>query len=186
MPPLETPPVKKEFIAKDFRLLGIDDKFYSIKDIVHTNGFVVAFICNHCPYVKSIAKKIVEDVIQLTKIEVGFVAINSNDVTTYSEDSFENMKIFAHDHKFNFPYLFDDTQEIAKIYDAVCTPDFFGFDRDFKLQYRGRLDATGKSNNATNERELLNIMQLIAKNQNIDDIKQHASIGCSIKWKNNI
>lgn len=183
MPPLETPKIDKKFIAKDFKLIGIDGKRYSISDVTGKNGLVVAFICNHCPYVQSIVDKIVRDVADLSKIGVGFVAINSNDVEAYPDDSFENMKLFSEKHNFNFPYLFDDSQEVAREYDAVCTPDFFCFDKDLKLQYRGRLDSAGKHDIPNATRELFNAMELIARDESIDHIKQYPSIGCSIKWR---
>ncbi len=183
MPPLETPQINKRFKAKDFKLMGIDGKSYSISDVKSKNGLVVAFICNHCPYVQAITDKIVQDVADLAKIEIGFVGINSNDTEAYPDDSFDNMKIFAEQHKFNFPYLFDETQEIAKEYDAVCTPDFFCFDKDQRLVYRGRLDSAGKHHVPDAKRELFNAMEIVASGQSINHIKQYPSIGCSIKWK---
>jgi peroxiredoxin len=183
MPPLETPEINKNFIAKDFNLLGIDGKIYSLSNVKGKNGLVVAFICNHCPYVQAIADKIVRDSAALAKIGIGFVGINSNDVEAYPDDSFDNMKLFAAKHSFNFPYLFDETQEVAKAYDAVCTPDFFCFDRNLKLQYRGRLDSAGKSDVPDAKRELFNAMEIIARGESIENIRQYPSIGCSIKWK---
>lgn len=186
MPPLETPEIDKTFTARDFNLIGIDEKIYKLSDVRGKNGLVVAFICNHCPYVQAIAEKIVRDVFDLKKIGVGFVGINSNDVEAYPDDSFENMKLFAEKHNFNFPYLFDETQEVAKAYDAVCTPDFFCFDSNLNLQYRGRLDAAGKSDEPNAKRELFEVMEIIARGDSIDHIKQYPSIGCSIKWKSSV
>ena len=180
---LETPITDKSFTLKDFKLPGIDRKIYNISDSKLDNGLVVAFICNHCPYVQAIADKIVRDAYDLAEIGIGFVGINSNDSEAYPDDSFDNMIVFAAKHKFNFKYLFDDTQEVAKAYNAVCTPDFFCFDKNFKLQYRGRLDSAGKNDVPDAKRELFNIMQLIANNQSIENIRQYPSIGCSIKWK---
>jgi peroxiredoxin len=183
MPPLETPEILRDFIAKDFNLQSIDGKTYSLSQVKGRNGLVVAFICNHCPYVKAIADKITREAFDLAKIGIGFVGINSNDVETYPDDSFDNMKLFAAKHNFNFPYLFDETQEVAKSYGAVCTPDFFCFDRDLKLQYRGRLDSAGKNDLPNAKRELFEAMELVAKGESIESVKQYPSIGCSIKWK---
>lgn len=184
MPPLETPSVNTAFKAYDFHLLGVDGKYHSISSVNTTNGLVIAFVCNHCPYVQSIAHKIARDANDLQKIGIGFIAINSNDVNTYPDDSYDNMKIFAQKHQWNFPYLFDETQKVAKEYDAVCTPDFFGFNKGLELQYRGRLDSAGKNDFPNAERELYNTMKMIFHKKDINDIKQYPSIGCSIKWKN--
>jgi peroxiredoxin len=183
MPPLETPIIDKSFKAKDFNLIGVDGQQYSLEKVVDQNGVVIAFICNHCPYVQSIAHKIAKESEELAKIGVGFVGINSNDVDAYPDDSYENMKLFAQQHNFNFPYLFDETQEVARAYEAVCTPDFFGFDKNMTLQYRGRLDSSGKNNLPDAKRELFEAMQSAANGVDIDGIKQYPSIGCSIKWK---
>ena len=183
MPPLETPALNHYFTAKNFDLLSVDGNHYSISDLMTKNGLVIAFICNHCPYVQAIADNISRDANDLAKLGVGFVGINSNDVIAYPDDSYDNMKLFSSKHHFNFPYLFDETQEIAKAYDAVCTPDFFGFDRDLKLKYRGRLDSAGKNDIQNAKRELFLAMKLVANNLEVN-IKQYPSIGCSIKWKN--
>lgn len=182
MPPLETPELDKHFIAKDFTLLSIEGVNYSISSVRKEKGLVVAFICNHCPYVQAIADKIAKEAKSLAEIGIGFVGINSNDVEAYPEDSYENMKAFASKHGFTFPYLFDETQEIAKAYGAVCTPDFFGFDCDLKLQYRGRLDSAGKQDIPDAKRELFEAMEIISRSEHLT-IRQHPSIGCSIKWK---
>jgi peroxiredoxin len=126
--------------APDFTLEGIDGRTYSLAEVRGPNGTLVMFICNHCPYVKSVIARIVRDVGELKQHGIGAVAIMSNDTETYPEDSFENMKAFAAEHGFNLPYVIDRTQEVARAYDAVCTPDFFGFNKDLELQYRGRLD----------------------------------------------
>lgn len=183
MPPLETPEIEKTFTAIDFSLPSTRSKNYSLRDVVTDNGFIVAFICNHCPYVRAIASKIVREAEELLKIGVGFVAINSNDTKSYPEDSFDNMKLFAEKHHFSFPYLFDESQQVARAYKAVCTPDFFCFDRNKQLKYRGRLDAAGKNDMPNATRELFLAMQMVAADQSIDHIKQYPSIGCSIKWK---
>ncbi len=182
MPPLETPDIEPNFHAKDFHLLSTDGKKYSLADLQKKNGLVVAFICNHCPYVQAIADKITREANDLAKIGIGFVGINSNDVEGYPEDSYDNMKLFSEQHKFNFPYLFDGSQEIARKYGAVCTPDFFCFDRNLLLQYRGRLDSAGKNDVPNATRELFIAMELLANDKEIT-FKQYPSIGCSIKWK---
>ena len=169
---LETPKIDFSFTAKDFKLLGIDGNSHLISDSKRENGLVVAFICNHCPYVQAIINKIVRDVADLSKIGIGFVGINSNDVEAYPDDSFDNMKVFAEKHNFNFQYLFDETQEVAKAYNAVCTPDFFCFDRNLKLKYRGRLDSAGKSDLPDAQRELFHIMELVAGDHSIENIIQ--------------
>jgi peroxiredoxin len=169
--------------APDFELPGVDGRSWSYADAAGPNGLVVMFICNHCPYVKAVVDRIVREARALRAIGVGSVAINSNDARTYPEDSFENMQELARANGFDFPYLYDEPQDVARAYDAVCTPEFFGFDRDRVLQYRGRLDASGRQAAVPNlKRELYDAMkQLVETGSAPDD--QHASIGCSIKWK---
>jgi len=128
--------------AIDFKLLGTDEKEWALADCIGGKGLLVMFICNHCPYVKSIQSRLVEDTSKLKKLGVNSVAIMSNDPTDYPEDSFENMQKIAEEYNYPFPYLFDKTQEIAKSYGAICTPDFFGYNASLELQYRGRLDAS--------------------------------------------
>jgi len=150
--------------AKDAELPAVDGKSYSILDCADENGLLVAFICNHCPYVKSIIGRIVREANDLKPHGIGFVAISSNDVDAYPQDSFENMKLFAEENGFPFPYLYDEDQSVAKSYDAVCTPDFFGFNRNMELQYRGRLDASrGVSGPSDLRRDLYEAMVAIAK-----------------------
>jgi hypothetical protein len=139
------------------------------------------FICNHCPYVKAVIAKIVRDMTELAQHGVGAIAIMSNDPTVYAEDSFNNMKSFAGEHGFTFPYVIDETQDVGRAYGAVCTPDFFGFDRDLKLAYRGRLDASGRANDPTAARELFTAMAEVARAGRASGV-QHPSVGCSIKW----
>ncbi|MCV0394202.1 MAG: thioredoxin family protein [Rhizobiaceae bacterium] len=179
-----TPPVCDfGWPAIDATLPSTDGQKRSIFGCAGPNGLVVAFICNHCPYVKAVISRIVRDAADLEAHGIGFVAICSNDASTYPADSFENMKIFAQIHQFGFPYLHDETQAVARAYDAACTPDFFGFNSDFELQYRGRLDASRKEAGPDDlRRDLYEAMVQVAETgQGPRD--QIASIGCSIKWK---
>jgi len=169
--------------AVDATLPGIDGKTHRLFDLAGPNGLVVAFICNHCPYVKAVIARIVRDAADLEVQGIGFVAISSNDAATYPEDSFDNMKLFSRRHGFGFPYLYDETQDVARAYDAACTPDFFGFNKDLKLQYRGRLDASRKeAGPADLRRDLYEAMVEVARTGK-GPREQVASIGCSIKWK---
>ena len=179
-----TPPVCDfGWPAVDATLPGIDGKAHSIFALAGPNGLVVTFICNHCPYVKAVISRIVRDANDLRSEGVGFVAINSNDAATYPEDSFDNMKLFAKANGFTFPYLHDEDQSAARAYDAVCTPDFFGFNGDMTLQYRGRLDASRREVGSPDlRRDLYQAMRQIARTGNGPQ-DQIASIGCSIKWK---
>ena len=155
----------------------------TLEQTIGETGGVIMFTCNHCPYVKAIMSRLVRDVNELKKFGINTIAISSNDVVNYPEDSFENMKLLAEENHFEFPYVFDETQEIAKAYDAICTPDFFGFNSKLELQYRGRFDSTGRGEaQPNNKRELFEAMKLVAETQKGPEI-QHASIGCSIKWK---
>ena len=168
--------------AISFSLKGIDDKTYNLEEIKGENGTLVMFICNHCPYVKGVIDRLVADVIDLQKKGIGCVAIMSNDTEKYPEDSFENMKQFSKKNNFTFPYLYDLTQEIAKEYGAVCTPYFFGYNKNLELQYRGRLDNAGISGEALKDKELLNAFHQIVKSGK-GPKEQKSSMGCSIKWK---
>ena len=169
--------------AHFFNLLDVSGKKLSFNEVKGKNGTVIAFICNHCPYVTSIIQRLINEAEELKKISINIVAIMSNDVLQYPEDSFENMINFAKKYNFNIPYLYDETQEIAKKYGAVCTPDIFGFNNNNLLCYRGRLDSgVIKSKNSKIERNLYNAMLKI-KNEGIGPEKQFNSFGCSIKWK---
>ncbi|MFD0987564.1 thioredoxin family protein [Methyloligella solikamskensis] len=169
--------------APDFSLPATDGKTYSLDDVRGENGTLVMFICNHCPYVKSVIDRIVRDVNDLKAYGIGAVAICSNDAESHPDDSFDNMKLFAEEHGFTFPYLHDETQEVAKRYDAVCTPDFFGFDADLGLQYRGRLDESRKEAAPPDaKRELFEAMKQVAETGE-GPKAQTPSMGCSIKWK---
>ena len=182
--PVNAPNDNLEMLAHKFKLLNIDDKFISLDEVKGENGTVIAFICNHCPYVKAIASRLSKDAEELQNHSINTIAIMSNDVENYPEDSFDNMKLFAKKYNFQFPYLYDETQEIAKNYGAVCTPDFFGFDKNLILKYRGRIDSgvMNSGNNAEITRDLYNSMIKI-KNEGIAPEIQLNSIGCSIKWK---
>jgi peroxiredoxin len=169
--------------APDFALPGIDGRTWRYAEAAGPNGLVVMFICNHCPYVKAVVDRIVREAKGLRELGVGAVAINSNDASAYPEDSFENMVVFARRHGFGFPYLHDESQNVARAYGAVCTPDFFGFDRQRVLRYRGRLDASGRQAAAPETaRELYEAMKQVVETGRAP-AEQMASIGCSIKWK---
>ncbi len=169
----------------DFKLKAIDGKTYGLKDVQGSKGTLIMFICNHCPYVKAIATRLAADVAELQKMGVGVIAINSNDPDTYPEDSFDNMKIFAAQNGFTFPYAVDETQSVAKQYGAVCTPDFFGYNANTELQYRGRLDASRKEAAPGARRDLLEAFkQIVATGKGPQE--QHPSMGCSIKWKSDV
>ena len=167
--------------APDFILKNVDGTTLSRDMIMGKNGLLVMFICNHCPYVKAILPRLVDDVRELKMLGVNTVAIMSNDPTDYPEDSPENMKAIAEAMQFPFPYLLDATQVIAKRYGAVCTPDFFGFNNNFGLQYRGRFDESRKETAPNSTRDLFFGMKQIAET-NKGPTAQLSSIGCSIKW----
>ncbi len=169
--------------ARDFDLPGIDGKRYSLANARGKNGLLVMFICNHCPYVKSIRERLVRDTLELQQHGINSIAIMSNDVAEYAEDSFENMKLVAEQYRYPFPYVLDESQQVAKDYGAVCTPDFFGFNASLELQYRGRLDASRKELVQDAPRDLYNAMLQVAKTGQ-GPSEQIASMGCSIKWKN--
>jgi peroxiredoxin len=169
--------------APDFSLPGVDGKTYRLQDVAGEKGTVIVFICNHCPYVLAVIDRLAADARALMAEGIGFAAICSNDAATYPDDSFPNMKVFAQKHALPFPYLHDETQAVARAYDAVCTPDFFGYGADRKLKYRGRLDEGRTSPPPVGaRRELLEAMREIARTNAIPP-DQTPSIGCSIKWK---
>ena len=182
--PVNAPNNNLDISAPSFSLKNIDNKILSLDSLKGVNGTVIVFICNHCPYVKAIAHRLKKDSDELLSHSINTIAIMSNDVINYPDDSFENMKIFSQKYNFNFPYLYDETQEIAKNYDAVCTPDFFGFDKNLILKYRGRIDSgvMNASQNSNIERDLFNAMIKI-KNEGVGPSNQLNSIGCSMKWK---
>ena len=170
--------------AENFELNSTDKKIISLKDIKGENGTLIMFICNHCPYVKAVIKEIVQDCKKLETNGVKSVAISSNDIKNYPEDSFDNMIKFSKNHNFNFPYLFDESQEIAKKYRAVCTPDFFGYNKNLELQYRGRIRELKDLKPVLNgESDLYKAMKQIAETGN-GPKNQIPSMGCNIKWFN--
>jgi peroxiredoxin len=168
--------------ARDFALKGIDGKTYTLADARGPKGTLVVFICNHCPYVKASIGSIVAEAKALREIGIGTIAIMPNDTETYREDSFDNMKAFAAKHDFTFPYVIDETQETGRAYDAQCTPDFFGFNAQDELQYRGRLDASRLQPAANARRDLFEAMKQVTET-GIGPEEQMPSMVCSIKWK---
>ena len=180
---LETPEKQRGFSAPDFTLKNIDGQMISLSDIRGENGTAIFFICNHCPYVIAIIKRLVATAESLKEQGIGVIAIMSNDTAAYPRDSFSNMKTFARENDFGFPYVIDETQEIARAYGAVCTPDLFGFNKNNQLQYRGRLDSAGqKDADKTTIPELLNAMTAVTQGDHPPE-KQFSSMGCSIKWR---
>lgn len=168
--------------AREFSLPGTDGRTYRLSDVQGPKGTLVMFICNHCPYVVGATERIVRDAKAMQDLGIGVVAICSNDAEEYPADSFDNMVIFARDHGFPFPYLQDENQSVAKAYDAACTPDFFGFNPAGELQYRGRLDAAGRTPDPAARRDLYEAMKLISETGHGPG-EQVPSVGCSIKWK---
>jgi len=168
--------------AKDFNLLSTENKKISLNEVKGENGTLIMFICNHCPYVKAVIKDIVQDAKFLETLGIKSVAIMSNDVKKYPEDSFENMLSFSKDHNFSFPYIIDKTQKVAKEYDAVCTPDFFGYNKNLELQYRGRIrELKDLKPISKGESDLRIAMKLVAASGK-GPAKQIPSMGCNIKW----
>lgn len=179
---LETPVCEFGQPAIDFSLPGVDGKTWTLQDCLGEKGLLVFFICNHCPYVKAIRDRLVRDTRELQAMGINSVAIMSNDPSQYEEDSFENMRKVAEEFDFPFPYLMDATQEVAKAYGAVCTPDFFGYNAELELQYRGRLDESRKQAAAKDvRRDLFEAMKQVAETGKGPD-SQIPSMGCSIKW----
>ena len=179
---LQTPVCDFGWKAREFNLLGVDGQRYNLSNARGKNGLLVMFICNHCPYVKSIRDRIVRDTRELLQYGINSIAIMSNDPAEYEEDSFENMKNVALQYAYPFPYVWDESQQVAKNYGAVCTPDFFGFNSSLELQYRGRLDASRKDAVADAPRDLFGAMVQVAQTGK-GPAEQIASMGCSIKWK---
>ena len=171
--------------APDFNLISVDEQYYSLSQLAGENGTLIAFICNHCPYVIRIIERFVYESIELNNIGVSTIGIMSNDVKQYPEDSYKKMKEFSLKYDFKFHYLYDSTQQVAKDYRAVCTPDFFGFNKNLKLKYRGRIDSKIVEEDKNNiKREMYEAMKLITET-NQGPLQQFNSFGCSIKWVNN-
>ena len=183
--PIKTPVCEFGKKAENFELKSTENKLISLNNIKGENGTLVMFICNHCPYVKAIIKDVVEDCAKLNDFGINSVAICSNDPINYPEDSFEKMNEFAIKHKFNFPYLIDETQDSARKYDAVCTPDFFGYDKDFGLQYRGRIRELRELKPVrSGDSDLFIAMKQVSKTGKGPE-EQFPSMGCGIKWSSN-
>lgn len=183
MASLTTPVCDFGVDAIDFELPGVDGEMWTLEKARGKNGLLVMFICNHCPYVKAIQARLVRDCAELKEYGINSIAIMSNDPNEYQEDSFENMQAVAKKWQFPFPYVMDETQSVAKAYGAVCTPDFFGYNADLKLQYRGRLDESRKQTAAENvRRDLFEAMKQVAETGK-GPAEQIPSMGCSIKWK---
>ena len=179
---LNTPVCNFGWQAPKFELKASNGKLYTFDDVMGDNGLLIAFICNHCPYVQAIITRLVSDANILEKQGAGVVAIMPNDYRKYPDDSPENMTIFSQQHQMTFPYLVDETQEVARVYDAVCTPDFFGLNSEGQLQYRGRLDDVKMADPTERKPELLEAMQMVLKTGKGPEA-QTASMGCSIKWR---
>ena len=180
---MQTPVCDFGWKPTDFSLRGTDAKTYTLEDVRGPRGTLVMFICNHCPYVKAILDRLVRDAKELQDSGIGVIAIMANDPNEYAEDSFGNMAAVARDNGFTFPYVIDETQDVARAYDARCTPDFYGFNAELELQYRGRLDASGKEPAPPDaRRELFEAMAQVAETGK-GPAQQTASIGCSIKWR---
>lgn len=179
---LQTPVCDFGWPAPDFKLRGVDGKYYSLADVRGPNGTLVMFICNHCPYVKAIRPRLVRDLKELKAMGVNAIGIMSNDPTDYPEDGFEHMQAVAKEFDFPFPYVIDETQEVAKAYGAVCTPDFFGCNGNLELQYRGRFDESRKETAPEGvRRDLFEAMKQVAETGKGPQ-EQIPSMGCSIKW----
>jgi len=169
--------------AHDFNLISTDEKYWSLEQCMGEKGLLLMFICNHCPYVKAIHQRLLRDTAELKTLGINSVAISSNDVIEFPEDSLENMQRLAEKLNFDFPYLLDESQQVAKQYGAVCTPDFFGYNNRFELQYRGRLDASKKETAPADvKRDLFDAMKQVSLTGH-GPKQQISSIGCSIKWK---
>lgn len=166
----------------DFRLKGIDDKVYSLNDFKGERILVLIFMCNHCPYVKAVMNRLISVQKKYSEMNVRLIGINPNDTKTYPEDSFENMKLFAKEYSMNFPYLLDETQETARKYEAVCTPDIYVYDDKRKLRYRGRLDDNWKDESQVKSKDLESALETLLADKEIS-FEQVPSMGCSIKWK---
>jgi peroxiredoxin len=179
---LNTPVCDFGWKARDFRLKGTDGRLYRLAEAGGPKGVLVMFICNHCPYVKAVIDRLVSECAELKGLGIGSIAVMPNDTRAYPADSFENMKAFAARHRLGFPYVIDESQEVARAYGAICTPDFFGFNADLELQYRGRIDDAGMSGAKVTRRELFEAMKQVVETGQ-GPAEQVPSMGCSIKWR---
>ena len=179
---LDTPLCDFGWKAPDFTLKDLNGKSFTMSEHLGENGLLIAFICNHCPYVVAVAERLAQDANDLMSEGINVLAVMSNDYQYVPADNPENMKKFAQNYGFKFPYLVDETQEVGKAYSAVCTPDFFGLNKEGELQYRGRLDSAGMGDPSGRTRELVKAMRQIAETGN-GPKDQMASMGCSIKWR---
>lgn len=179
---MHTPKLDPSFTAPDFTLPDFDGNKFSLKELAGQNGLVIAFIANHCPYVQVILDKLVEDAKLLQSKDISFVAMAASDIESYPQDGPDSMKILSMQKGFTFPYLFDESQDVARNYGAICTPDFFGFNADLELRYRGRLDASEMTHKTGLKRDLVDAMLELLETGKAPKI-QHPSQGCSIKWK---
>jgi peroxiredoxin len=168
--------------AQPFTLPATDGRTYHLTDLKGPNGTLIVFMCNHCPYVKAVIDRLIRDAADLKALGINTIAISSNDATAYPADSFENMRRWAEEKRFPFPYLYDESQEVARAYGAVCTPDFFGYNAGLGLQYRGRLDESKRDQAPNARRELFEAMRQVAKTGE-GPAEQVPSMGCSIKWR---
>jgi peroxiredoxin len=178
----ETPICDFGWKPNDFKLLNIDGNYFSLSDLQGENGLVIVFACNHCPYVIAIQDTLIKDAQTLEEMGINLALINSNDAIKYPDDSYEKMQLTAQQKNYPFPYLYDETQQVAKSWGAVCTPDFFGFNQNLELQYRGRLDSSGKIGDPNSRRDLVLAMQEMIETGK-GPVEQIPSMGCSIKWK---
>ena len=179
---LHTPPGELGSGAADFSLPGVDDQTHTLADYSDGKALVVMFICNHCPYVLAVETRLIQLCRDLMPKGAQFVAISSNDPTNYPDDSFESMQKRSKEQGYPFDYLFDESQSVAKAYGAVCTPDFFVFDKDQKLKYRGRLDDSPRNPTAVKNEEMRAAIEAVIEGNPVAE-EQNAAMGCSIKWR---
>ncbi|WP_321799241.1 thioredoxin family protein [Caballeronia sp. J97] len=180
--PTGSPTAELGTIASGFTLTATDGSTYTLDSLKGANGLVIVFICNHCPYVRAAVPNLIRDARALREIGINVAGINSNDASVYTDDAFDRMIVAAREWNLPFPYLHDETQEVARAYDAVCTPECFGFDRDLRLRYRGRIDASRKEALPTARRDLFEAMRVIAQGGGAPEA-HYPALGCSIKWK---
>jgi peroxiredoxin len=180
--PTESPTAELGAIASAFTLPATDGKSYTLDTLKGEHGLVLVFMCNHCPYVKAVMPNLIRDAHALKQIGIHMAGINSNDASVYTDDAFDRMIAMTQEWRLPFPYLHDETQDVARAFGAVCTPECFGFDRDLRLRYRGRIDASRKEALPDARRDLVEAMRAIAQNEE-PPVEQYPALGCSIKWK---